>query len=72
MPIYEFRCASCGNQFEQLILQESELEGIKCPKCLEPKPERVLSVFCSSIGGGGERAQRVSSASCGSHSPRFS
>lgn len=72
MPIYEFRCSSCGNQFEQLILQGSELEGIKCPKCLEPNPKRVLSVFCSSTGGVGETSQRASSASCGSPSSRFS
>ena len=35
MPIYEFSCAACGNEFEELLgshvgTKESE---VRCPKC---------------------------------------
>ena len=44
MPIYEFKCLSCGLVFELLKLKK-ETEGVKmkCPKCNSPEVERVLS-----------------------------
>ena len=31
MPIYEYRCKKCGNEFEEL--QSSNVKTMKCPKC---------------------------------------
>ncbi len=31
MPIYEYRCKKCGNEFEEL--QNSNVKTMKCPKC---------------------------------------
>ncbi len=35
MPLYEFRCKDCNNQFEALLTSSSQfaLNEVKCPKC---------------------------------------
>jgi len=36
MPIYEFKCGSCGHQKEILIMKQSDLKGSRklgCDKC---------------------------------------
>lgn len=40
MPIYDFRCESCGAEFEELVRAE-ELPA--CPGCGSPEPRRLLS-----------------------------
>jgi len=52
MPIYEYQCETCGNDFEKLIFN-SEDESIDCPKCGEKKVKRLLSTT-RIIGGGVE------------------
>lgn len=61
MPIYEFRCPSCGHQFEQLVFRSTETEEIACPRCGSTDITRLLSAFAS---GPGSRASDGSS-SCG-------
>jgi putative FmdB family regulatory protein len=39
MPIYDFKCRSCGAQFEALVLKKAP----KCPKCSGDDLERLLS-----------------------------
>jgi putative FmdB family regulatory protein len=70
MPIFEFRCPSCGHQFEELILGSSESVGVHCPKCQREGVEKMLSVFSS-----GKNTSDLSShagAGCGSPSSSFS
>ncbi len=51
MPIYEYRCVSCGHVFED-FRQSTDKDDVQlCEKCGKPKVERVMSVF-SSCGGG--------------------
>jgi putative FmdB family regulatory protein len=33
MPIYEFRCKQCGNEFESWQNSFSESKKTRCPKC---------------------------------------
>jgi len=42
MPIFEYRCQSCGHKFEAILLGEQSPE---CPKCHTSKLEQQLSVF---------------------------
>lgn len=75
MPIYEFRCGSCGHRFEKLCSMGETGQNISCPKCNTAKPERVMSGFAarstdsggdvSPIGGGGG-CSGCSSTNCGS------
>jgi putative FmdB family regulatory protein len=50
MPIYEYRCSSCGETFEQIRrIRDADL-GSQCPKCESEEIERLFSAFAT--GGG--------------------
>ena len=42
MPTYEYRCKSCGHEFEEFQTMSSE-PLIKCPKCAKPTLKRLMS-----------------------------
>jgi putative FmdB family regulatory protein len=46
MPLYEYKCLGCGNQFELLILKASQRAA--CPSCASESIERLLSMFAVS------------------------
>ena len=46
MPLYEYRCLSCGGQFELLVLTGSP--AIACPSCSAATVERIFSTFAVS------------------------
>ncbi|MEK7281660.1 MAG: zinc ribbon domain-containing protein [Chloroflexota bacterium] len=49
MPIYEYRCAKCGREFE-LMRKLSEMdEPASCPQCGSPG-KRLVSAFASKVG----------------------
>ena len=51
MPIYEYECIKCGEKFElRRSMADSDSE-IKCPRCGEASPRRVLSVFGTASPG---------------------
>jgi putative FmdB family regulatory protein len=41
MPIYEYRCKSCGHVFERLILASSA--AARCPACDSLELDRLIS-----------------------------
>lgn len=43
MPIYEYRCRACGNQFEYLVLPTTP--GPTCPSCQSRELEKLVSLF---------------------------
>ena len=50
MPIFEYHCAACGNDFELLVLG-SDVPA--CPRCESEDLEKKLSTFAS---GGASRS----------------
>ncbi|MEW6670077.1 MAG: zinc ribbon domain-containing protein [Thermodesulfobacteriota bacterium] len=42
MPVYEYECESCGQQFEYMIFTSSDPEP-QCPKCAAGKVKRMIS-----------------------------
>lgn len=42
MPIFEYRCNGCGNQFEELISREKS-DSVACPKCTSGDTEKLVS-----------------------------
>jgi putative FmdB family regulatory protein len=48
MPLYEFRCASCGDEFELLVRNQ---ERAACPACESSKLERLMSASVGHVGG---------------------
>jgi putative FmdB family regulatory protein len=49
MPIYEYRCLPCGNEFELLVLKTSPVPA--CPSCESQEVEQLLSGFAVSSDG---------------------
>ena len=41
MPIYEYRCSSCGHDFEQLVQKNSTPA---CPQCKSTELNRQISI----------------------------
>ncbi len=41
MPIYEYSCEACGQEFETLVLGKTKPE---CPSCRSQELERLLSL----------------------------
>lgn len=52
MPIYEYRCEECEDQFEELLLG-SEPDPDTCPKCGAEAVRRVISSTSFQLKGGG-------------------
>jgi len=64
MPIYEFRCMKCNNEFEHLVFNSNE--SVICPGCNEDKVKRVMSACrYKSSGGGSYTPSSPSSGSSG-------
>jgi len=61
MPIFEFVCKKCNNQFEKLVFLTDELVPI-CPKC---KSKDVIKL----ISAGNFRAHGIPSGSGGFKAP---
>lgn len=59
MPIYEFRCQSCGHQFEHITRGEAKPS---CPKCEGEQLEKMLSVFA--VGAGSPSASIPADSPC--------
>jgi putative FmdB family regulatory protein len=43
MPLYEYQCHSCGNEFQELILKTAEEKKLSCPACGNKKISRLIS-----------------------------
>jgi putative FmdB family regulatory protein len=57
VPIYEYLCAGCSGEFEELV--RSDAEQVTCPDCGGQTVTRLLSSFATNrpegaaVGGGG-------------------
>lgn len=47
MPIYEYRCGKCGNEFESFVWSLREAESVECPRCGSKDVKKLLSSFAS-------------------------
>ena len=66
MPVYEYRCETCGERVEKLVrsmLQEPP--EVRCPACQGMEVCRLISapaVHSGAEGGGGEAAEEATAA----------
>ena len=58
MPIYEFKCAGCGEGFEKIV-KVDETPG--CPNCGSSEVERVVS-FSATVSTSRSRSRSVAGA----------
>lgn len=45
MPVYEYRCESCGRKFSALVGMTSEPDDDTCPHCGSKQARRLVSRF---------------------------
>jgi putative FmdB family regulatory protein len=65
MPLYEYRCESCGAQEEKLESISAPAEHA-CPQCgVDPGMRRQISVAAFNLAGGGWHAQGYANAPAG-------
>ena len=50
MPIYEFKCLKCNEDFETLVFRSND--KVTCPHCESEDLERLMS-SCAHVSGGG-------------------
>jgi len=63
MPVYEYRCSSCGKKFAKLVgmVAGASSDAIECPKCGGADVERLISRF-SRLRGEDERLDALEDA----------
>lgn len=49
MPIYTYRCAACGTEFERLVRSETR---VACPDCRGRKLDRLMSLTARPAAAG--------------------
>ncbi|MBM4140879.1 MAG: zinc ribbon domain-containing protein [Nitrospira sp.] len=68
MPIYEYKCTICGEDFEKLVFGNQE---VSCPQCSSQEIKKKFSVFCATgtqkpLAGTGAACTSCSKTSCSS------
>lgn len=64
MPIYEYRCDVCGEQFEKLFRSIASLStNIECPACHSTQVQRLMSAPAIRSGNEASRPAQVTDAS---------
>ena len=64
MPIYEFICEECFEEFEELVgFSQSEI-NFNCPSCSSELIRKKISSFAAHSSGGW-RESSMSSSNCG-------
>ena len=71
MPIYEYTCEKCGDDFECIVFRTDE--SVNCPKCGSAGPRKKMSSFgfssgykFKSSGSTGSGCSGCSSSNCSS------
>lgn len=64
MPIYEFACSACNNEFEELVSMTGS-SSVKCPSCGSKRTEKQLSSFQRVRVGRGDVPAAVTAAAGG-------
>ncbi len=61
MPLYEFQCIDCQDEFEELVRSSGAVAEVKCPECGSQHVRRKVSLFASKVSGGGLAAPAAAS-----------
>jgi putative FmdB family regulatory protein len=51
MPLYDYQCKKCGEKFEVRQFYGQDSSKMKCPKCNEPNPRKLITGFSTSGSG---------------------
>jgi len=62
MPLFEFVCKTCEDDFEELVLGSSAIDGVTCPSCGSQQIKKKISTFASKVAGASSFSLGASSA----------
>jgi putative FmdB family regulatory protein len=51
VPLYEYRCTTCGHRFEALRRVGQDATGLFCPECGRSEVEKQPSTFAGTVAG---------------------
>jgi len=71
MPIYEFICNNCGEEFET-ILPSTDISAVTCDACKSQDVKKMLSTGSFKVGGGPASLSPVGPAASGCGGSGFS
>ena len=63
MPLYEYRCGSCGMAFEKYVRAWGE--EVSCPVCTSARVEKLVSSFAFASAGGAVTGSMGGGCGCG-------
>jgi putative FmdB family regulatory protein len=66
MPLYEYQCSNCGDEFEKMVRFSEAEQNPTCPACGSLNTKKKLSSFASPGGSLGGTSVSDGS-SCGSN-----
>jgi putative FmdB family regulatory protein len=64
MPIFEFHCKNCNQDFEKLVFGADP--EVECPHCGQAKVEKLMSACTAKVGGKLTSTSSGSASACGS------
>lgn len=65
MPIYEYECEACGQEFERMVrFSEADLAPV-CPACGSDETHKQISRIATSFDGSGSATSSAGSCSGG-------
>ena len=65
MPLYEYQCNDCGDEFEKMARFSEADQAQACPACQSRNTRKKILVFAS-LGGTSTGTSLASDSSCGS------
>lgn len=68
MPLYEYICRECGNDFEAIVASGKRDEGSSCPQCGDAKVARKISLMAHPVVKSGKSGGSSEPFSCGAPS----
>ena len=51
MPIFEYKCDSCGTKFEKLLRRSDDVSALSCPDCGAQHLSQQYSTFAARANG---------------------
>lgn len=66
MPLYEYHCNQCGDEFEKMVRFSEADRSPTCPTCQSQDTHKKLSTVAS-FGQGVSGIASTSGSSCASH-----
>ncbi len=65
MPLYEFACKDCEEDFEKLVRSAAAASEVTCPKCGGTHVVKKMSAFAAQVKGGSAGSSYSPASSCG-------